>query len=145
MNFTSSSTHSQKPSYEDDHCEYGGMSLFWNKCPLCWRHRPPLSLVTVGGLTTSRTIRRYTAEINPMLLCQWVRNLLLSNGCTLTKPFQELLQQALLDRVTNACFLYMYAHYPLLHYALPYYIRCAFQQSQKKGRRSPMRNNISKG
>lgn len=88
--------------------------------------------VSLWGFPISRTIRRYTVEINPMLLRQWTHNLLLSNGCTLPKPFQELLQQARLDRVTNACFLYMYAHYPLLHYALPYYISGAFQQSQKK-------------
>jgi hypothetical protein len=92
------------------------------------RHYLSVTLVChCGVLTTSRTIRRYTVEINPMLLCQWAHNLLLGNGCTLTKPFQELLQQALLDRVTNACFLYMYAHYPLLHYTLPYNISGAFQ------------------
>jgi len=66
MNFTSSSTHSQKPSYGDDHCGYGAMLLFWNKCPVCWRHRPPLSLVTwvchCGGV--SPPVGQY-ADIQP--------------------------------------------------------------------------------
>jgi len=152
MNFTSSSTALTKTFLRGWSLWVWGNATLLKQMPCLLKTQAAIisrhvsvSLWGGGGLTTSRTIRRYTVEINPMLLCQWTHNLLLSNGCTLTKPFHELLQQALLDSVTNACFLYMHAHYPLLHYALPHYISGAFQQSQKKGRHTPMRNNISKG
>jgi hypothetical protein len=59
------------------------------------------------GLHHSRTIRRYTAEINRMLLCQWAHNLLLSTACTLTRSFQYLLQPTRVDKLTNVLSFYV--------------------------------------
>ena len=97
MNFTYSSTALTKTFLR-------GWSLWvwWNatllkQMPCLLKTQAAIISRHCGGLATVRTIRRYTVEINPMLLCQWVHNSLPSNGFT-----QELLQQALLDRVTNA-------------------------------------------
>jgi hypothetical protein len=72
-------------------------------------------------------------------------NLLLRNGCTLTWPFQELLEPARLNRVTNVCFLYVPVHYPLLHHTLSYYIMVLSSNHKKAERCTPMKYNIFKG
>jgi hypothetical protein len=61
--------------------------------------------VTVGFHHQQDNTQIYCRN-QPDLVVPMDPNLLLSNGCTLTWPFQELLQPARLDRVTNVCFLY---------------------------------------